>query len=96
MAATWEEKGESEPQVCLQHGDTAPSLVTHKEEEAGVPREEGSVATLGQMVAQWGCTSPTGIRREQHGKAWRLTSRAAMPAATPPTTSAFVLISSRI
>jgi len=58
MAATWEERGESEPQVCLQHGDTAPSLVTHKEEEAGVPREEGSVATLGQMVAHGAAPAP--------------------------------------
>lgn len=41
------------------HKPTAPSLSTHEEEEAGVPREEGSVAALGQADdGPWGCTSP--------------------------------------
>lgn len=40
------------------HKPTAPSRSTHEEEEAGVQREEGSVATLGQMVAHGAAPAP--------------------------------------
>lgn len=79
-----------------------------------MPREEGSVVKLGQMVVHVAAPAPCSSLATQAGPspsahpqvqrgggstvidAQALTSKAAMPAATPPTTPALVLISSKI
>lgn len=48
------------------------------------------------MVAHGGYTGPSAPPADPNPAARALTSKAAMPAATPPTTSAFVLMSSKI
>lgn len=113
----WTARGKSAtlsvtPQAGFRSQPIASIPSGHEEEEPGVPRKEGSAATLGQMVVHGAAPAPCSplatqaspspaahlqaMWRQQHSNAQALTSKAAMPAATPPTTPALVLISSKI